>query len=907
MKKISIILIIAAFLFPYLLIYKSFFTGGVLSWGDAPYYFPQNLNELFHQPLLWDARNSNFGVSQMQILWLYLPTFLVGFLGKIFSLTSDLLFRVVFFIPATLFSTLGSWIFLSFFVKNNFAKLIGSLLYSFNTYFLVLVDGGQIGVALAYGLFPITLFTVFSFLEDLTIRRYLFALVFLFLISNVDLRILLLVLLFIIIWKIFGLIPAKDKIDTKKQIIGFSIVGFSILALDLFWILPFVLSFFNDSNGYTGRNLEVNLISLLNSLFLYQPHFPVNEFGKISTIPFYFGFALFLIISGLLFSTKQKEFVSNKFLLKGVLIFLLFAFLAKGTSQPFPQFYQFMTDKLPLGLAFRDSSKFFIPLLLVSSILISLSLNKFSLLLTKKNFYLLIIFTYLLVLLSVEPALMGKMNGALNNPVDFNSYQIIYQKLSSQTNFFRTVWFSERPPLGYSTWDKPGLSANSLTNERPFASMTKGDYDLFGFLHSEQLNGWFKLLGVRYVFAPANERKKSWTQKDIEERGEFLGFIESVFKNRLNWKTSFPVYEIPNTLPHIFAQKKIFIVVGGEEVYKKLQAPPSFDLAKRGFVFLEQGVINPDELINLDKDSAEILLISKDINDLAFIFLRKDMVSSLDAALNQWAKRDSSEYLNWKADLENYAINTLDFDFEKGISYSTIKDEKINFNFNTQKPGKYFLGVRYTSASDSAGINLNIAGIDRKIWNADYSKLHWFLLGPIDLGSGKVSIELTNLGGTSVLNTLFLIPEQRLVDSFKKAQLLTKHFKTINLIDQANLQDLSTEFNESYALVNYKQINPTEYSLTLPSLARWIVFTDKFNPEWSLIDDHRVKVASWPFYAMINGFYVHNLPSEGHVKLQFEPQKFVKIGILLSLTSLVVILSTCLILKFVRSRQKRLK
>ena len=88
---------------------------------------------------------------------------------------------------------------------------------------------------------------------------------------------------------------------------------------------------------------------------------------------------------------------------------------------------------------------------------------------------------------------------------------------------------------------------------------------------------------------------------------------------------------------------------------------------------------------------------------------------------------------------------------------------------------------------------------------------------------------------------------------------------------------------ENYLAVDYKQINPTKYSVSnLSKDAKWLVFSDHYNKNWQVNDSLNL-----PFYSMINGFHVRNSSSDFFIN--FKPQEDVKMGIVLSLTTLFLI------------------
>lgn len=885
MKKINLLIFfLLGTILPILLLYHSFFSSGALAFGDAPYFYPENLKELFNVPFLWLYRNDNFGVSQQQILWLYLPTFFLGLLNQLLGLNFEVLIRVIFYFPSVFLSLIGTWLFASHFTKNNLARFFASIFYTFNTYILTLIDGGQIGMALSYGLFPQAAFSFLKFWEKPKLGNFWLALLTLFLLSNSDLRIFLIEVFFVIVIVFILNKYSKNYQITKSKIFLFLFLMGSIVLLDAFWIVPFISYIPQVSMTYSKAISEQNFVSLIDSFFLFQPHFPLNEFGKTFPVPISYSILPILILSFLFFRNKQgKENPKKWYFLFS--FYLFFVFLSKGFNSPFGIFYQKIISLIPLGSAFRDSSKFFIPAILLASLLLAYSIQNI-LGLFKNNLKITLLFVfslYFYLLWLIQPAILGDLTGVLGKGVFVKPYF----KLEDNSYFYRTLWFPERLPTTFATWGHPSLSASDLYKERPFASIIEGDYDFFGFLHNDHLDQWLNLLGVKYIFLPENQRKKIWTQKDKEERGQFLQFVSGInFLKKLTVQSSFPIYKVEGSLPHIFGQQKVFIVLGGEQIYNIFFSYPNFNLAKQAIIFLEQGNFDPRRIFEIDKNDADIIFFGKNVNDLPFIFLQKSMLPTLDANFNEWAKSSSVDYLKWKSALFQIGISSLDFDFGKGLSYSTIRGERIRYSLKIKKSGDYILALRYANSSKSGGINIKVGSFSRNIKNNDFENFHWDYMEISNLSLGSKVIEITNLGGGNAVNTVMLVDKVEYLQAVADAQKIKENFNLFNLNDLADSKNFQKELDYNFLNVDYTLLNPTQYKVNLPKEAKWLTFSDHFDQGWELEDSQ-----AYPFYAMINGFYLkENNFQKKDVVLLYKPQKIVTNGVLLSLATLFLLL-----------------
>lgn len=880
-----------ALIIPYLVIFQAFFSQSPLAWGDAPFFFRENFKELIQIPFLWNFRNDNFGAPQVFNLWLYLPNLIIGILGEIFKVPPQLVTRFVFYFPATILSIIGGWLFLKKFTLNSRAIFLGSFLYGFNTYNLTLLDGGQVGIALAYGLFPWALYFLISFFQNESLGNFFKALLILFGLINSDVRIFILAILLIFWWLIIEAIVKKKRL-LLKSLARFLLLLMILLGLNSFWIIPSL----NGGALTFGLDRGGSFVSILASFYLFQPHFPLNDFGKIAQTPFYFVLLPVLLTMGVL---VKKSLSEDRAYLSWLALFFIFVFLAKGEANPFGNFYRLLIDSLPFGAAFRDSSKFFIPLLMSAAITLSISYQRIEQRLTSDTFKFLamiLIFGYLNLL--IYPAFLNQLSGNLSSKQQLKPFEPIYQKIAFEKDFSRTLWFDERPQLGFSSWNHPAISANLLFKERPFASMIEGSYDLYNFLHSPQLIQWFDLLGIKFLYFPENERKKIYTEKEFEERALFKKFVSKIpsfYPQGLS--LSFPAYQIVDSKPHIFAQEKAFLVLGGDDIFESPIKFKDFKIYNQGFIFLEEGKLSDYFLLNLAPSSVSLVLNSEKTN-LPFVFLG-DKLSRIDESIqNNWAKRSSADYLRWKSELLQKGIRTFEHDFSKGIAFSTQDKEKITFESNIKRGGDYYLVTRYMTSSDSGGIKVRLLNQEKDLLDVGDGKFNWDVWGPFNMKKGRYEVKFINNGGLVVLNTFALIEKKDLENAKIKADYLLNNFEILDLKSKTSIEHLS---KNNWINVNYKMVNPTEYELTIPDNAKWLVFSDHYNSGWVLSTSYSTRAV--PFYSMINGFYIDN--NKGSAVLKFSPQGYVYKGIILSVVSLVVILPALLYYLFKYGSQRK--
>lgn len=875
MKKIRLALLLILIVVPFVLLYRAFFLPSPLSFGDAPFFYQENLKELFNIPFTWNFRNDNFGASQFHILWLYLPTFLYGLLNHYLGVGNDFLIRIVFYFPSTILAILGAYIFVGKFQTYFWGKLLGSILYGFNAYFLLLLDGGQVGVALAYGLFPWAALTLYQYLKKSSVGNFLKSLTTLFLLTNVDLRISLVAI-------VFGMIVylLNEKL-VYRNAASFSLLIISLTFVNAFWLIPLI--FYPSVLPISGADLGNSPITLLDSFLLYQPHFPLNEFGKLSPPPFYFGIIPILLFLPLLLKGSKKLFTVFSFL------FLSFIFLTKGVNPPLGEIYHLFIEKLPWGVAFRDSSKFYIPLLLTASVLIAISVNSLNHFFKGKKLIFVVLVIYFYFLLLIHPAILPGLSGALAGKNQLAEFKKISQVIKEEDGFLRTLWFPEKPTLAFNNFQKETLSANRLYLEKPFALQTSGNYDLFNFLHSPQLTDWFRLLGIHYVFFPQSQRNKSLTKIEEMERKQFVDFVGTIKDLQpLNLDVGFPTFSVSESLPKIFTQEKALIVVGDGDIYQKLkEIYQDFHIYNQGFLFAEDGLSSPQNLISLPKESAYLIFNQRDSNDLALALKQYLFIDS--PVKSQWGHYENSKYLDLKNELLKNNIKSYDLGFNKGIYFSNVTGEKLEYKINIPESGTYRLALRTIANEKSSGIKVSFKG-DKDIKNVNLFK--WNILGPFNLEKGTETLSIENKGGFNAVNIVSLLPEQDYEEAQKVSQEIIDKFEKVDLSSKEDLVGKLSKLK--YEKINFQIENPTRYSVNFPGNQKWIVFSDHYNFDWII---EEADTNHFPLYSMINGFWVNENSNE-KLNLIYTPQKNIPQYIKISLFSAVLILLISLAVKF---------
>ncbi|MCX6706192.1 MAG: hypothetical protein NTV24_03780, partial [Candidatus Woesebacteria bacterium] len=611
LTKFSWLLIII----PAIFVFKHILFGKLPTWGDAPFFYPEGLKELFSEPLTWVGRGANFG-GVNNILWIYPLMFLFGLLNKLFSFGSDFLVRLVFYFPSLIFAFIGPLLLTRYLKLSKITQFFSVLTYLLSTYYILLVDGGQIGISLAYGLFPLIILLGKKMLDSFNLKTLIGFILISFILCLVDPRISIISFLTLFVWQ---------AVENWKKVYSLFIAGILLIPLNFYWILPLIkIKGEALSTGVTGLQLS----SLLNAFFLYAPHWPDNIFGKVVQPSFYFILIPIFIFGALTLKRKSKLVFTL------TLCFLIFAFISKGSSAPFGIWYDYLM-KLPFGFAFRDSSKFFIPLILFGGILIGEMVEEVGL-----KIKIFPVLTYLYLLFLIYPALLGKLNFNLSSRSVGGDYGAIYQNLKDKQGFFGTLWFPEKHPLGYEIAGKEVIGAKDIILSKPFAFINASE-DPYNFLNNSSYVDWLRVLGVKYLFLSGDQRNIRPTEKDVKDWTTIKSLVsETSGLKQLNWGTSIPSYEIEKAnLPKFYFVKNLIAVVG-----PMLEKPVAS-------VYLEDGKVDVDSLMGKNKDSVKILFNSKEKVDLTMVFLKNYFTSVKESAFYNWAFYEPGDFLKAKYEL----------------------------------------------------------------------------------------------------------------------------------------------------------------------------------------------------------------------------------------------------------------
>ncbi len=417
MKKSVMVIALIGGIIAY--VYRSWFLHAEIIGGDWPYYYEDFLSSLSLYPIIWQPwlNNGLGGVQPLLGLSLFGSSLIVPFVNW-FHIPWTIVYKVGwfgFFLALSFFSPVFLWRSVFPRISSRWPGLLAGLIYSTNSYILMVTGGGQMGVALAYSIAPFVLvgfiklyesvYTLFSVVipakvgiqsgspigSGMTKSAIIAGLALGFQLM-IDPRIAYVTMVGVGTYTVISFV--RYFVDREKDLLrllystffGLSFsVGIAGL-LNSFWILPMVVMKNNPLESLGSAYTSIDSIRFYSfadfshALSLLHPNWPENLFGKV-----YFLQPEFLVLPLLAFSalawmgrrTESREQIadSREQIVFFALLALVGAFMAKGAQEPFGSVYEWMFVHVPGFVMFRDPTKWYVLVALGYSMLVPFALE----------------------------------------------------------------------------------------------------------------------------------------------------------------------------------------------------------------------------------------------------------------------------------------------------------------------------------------------------------------------------------------------------------------------------------------------------------------------------------------------------------------------------------------------------
>lgn len=887
-----------------LLVFWTFFIPGTKAALDFPIISSDFLKAGLNLPQAWQTRSAEgMGEYAVPTLWSWPTDFFYG-LGATFGLTFDIIERISGFVGIYLIGIFSINIFLKHLGIKRWGRLVGILFYLLTTYLILLIDGGQFLVGLAYAWFPLSYIAVEKAVSKQKLKNFILTGVAVSVLGFFDVRFVYILALLIALRFVYEFLFLERK-EWVYWIWSWLKVGFVIVlimvGLNAYWVLPSLLS--KSPALPHGTNIfSSSFTTLSHALFLLQPHWYKNIFGRLTNLRPEFVFLPTLVFIAPVIKRRSKV-VGFWFL-----VAILSVFLTKGASPPFPDVYPWLFKNVPGFLIFRDSTKFFFLVCLSYSYLIAVTIDSLSI---KLKLIVPIVIIYFVLL--IYPVYTLQMTSVLSKGGLTSGYEKMSQFLSNDKSFGRVLWVPSRAVMGYADTNHPVVEALRLIERRPFASGVIGSYELSNFLRDSHFIGQIlNISGIGYVSYPYPDKKRE--ELTDEQKKYYFNFYNQVTNK--DWvskvmnfgsdKEPLPLYFVKQHEDRFFVIPNTWLVVGGERIYEEMDKN-RVDLTKNGLVFLDErsGLGKLVDEIPYSKillyKRTQLDLIASLIPKTNLVFPADKLEFSPDAS--GWWKRGSQGIISWRTFLqEKYSLDNLDFDLGEGFA---IGEGEKSFTISSRNfvSGKKFLvrvmkssrggkisfyqgesliGTVATSDSNNGQVSLHIEGSDKTL-NYEDSQFLWVEVGRLEK-NGDITIKSS--GDINVVNVAAVVSEEDLNSLKEKVSSLISQ-KRVLMWDQ---EDLGSFSGVSSATVSYEKIAPTFYKVKIKKVTKpfTIAFSDTYDSLWEMGSQ-----SSFPLYSLINGFRVEK---DGEFDVYYSPQKYVELGLFLSVLSSFVIF--LLFLKF---------
>ena len=523
------------------LVFRNWFLAPNIIGGDWPYLFPEMLRDPSMYFSSWNPGQGNGlgGVNPLYSLSVFFG--FTVFLAHTFSISWVFIYKFFWFALPLFFGIFSS----VYLVKTIFPqsalwqKLFASFIFTTNTYFLMVVGGGQMGVALAYSLTPLVLARFIKLIDYLVIsnKNFQFPLlsgqaIFNFQLALLagltlalqvmfDPRIAYLTMIAAIVYYVFCIkyyVLKRNILNTLYLILYTLVIPVSItFLLHAVWILPIL--FFQSSpipqdlTSVDGFRF-FSFADFPHAFSMLHPNWPENIFGKVGFMKPEFLALPILAYASLLFVSKTKDLRLKTYVLYFALLGLIGAFLAKGANPPFGEINTFLFEHIPGMNMFRDPTKFYLLVALAYSVLMPYSLWQFvkivssikyptfakasagKQVLSIHNTYYIIPATFLVVwAFLIRPAIFGQLGGTFKEREVPLEYVKLKDFLYRQPGFFRTLWIPRQHRFTYNFWSRMPVEAEPLLKKAKIA-------DIISELRKPETKEYLSDLGIKYVIVP---------------------------------------------------------------------------------------------------------------------------------------------------------------------------------------------------------------------------------------------------------------------------------------------------------------------------------------------------------------------------------------------------------------------
>ncbi len=413
-------------------------------------------------------------------------------------------------LPMVIIAPIASFYVIRHFIPDDLAAFVGSIVYTFATYFLTL-QTAHLTIGCAYAYAPFLLFVMIYFIHEK--RQSVFALA----ITSLTITIAIIIEPRIFYILIIFFLPYLLYI--RLFFLRFILLAILVVFMNLFWIFPLLTAGTSEVSAIIDRPLFGNQYrSLRHAVTSMQPAWSWEkpmpfELQPISII---FWLIPFIAFSGLLLVSKQPYRI-QKITLFMYFIALLGIFLGKQSHEPFADAYGWLHTHIPGFRMYRESSKFYILITIAYAYLVSFTFYAIcqQCRTYKKSIYytvrgsMLIILTGLFLVNSL-PLLNGKIGTMFIRRDIHHDYDILQKYISDQKIFFRVMGVPQFSRYAsYTTMNSKVDMGNVINNSwKQFVDSeqnTNTQYHINKLVNTHYFNYLLDASSIKYIFVPVQD------------------------------------------------------------------------------------------------------------------------------------------------------------------------------------------------------------------------------------------------------------------------------------------------------------------------------------------------------------------------------------------------------------------
>ena len=335
-------------------VYHRWLSFSIFANGDFAFFYRETIADRL-PPSAWAGSLGLGGVSS----WLWRDPFydLYGFFGRA-GFDSNVGDQFLLFWPTVLSVAVGGYLLVKKITASEVAAAVGSLVFSYNTYFLAIDTQGHLLLTMAGGFSALFLWAFITTFERDNLTWAVVTSLFFSTVCVLDMRVAYLtaaLAFFYLIWDAAFVVP-KDSGHRRPAVTSALIVLGLTLLLNAFWLLVSARLERIAAPGDLGRGFFGDQFwNLSAALTLFHPFWNGLEpvWFKTQPIPPLFWLIPLSAFSGAWLFRKNPR--ATFF----ALLSLLGIFLTKQTEAPWGQAYSWLYQYLPGFNAFREATKFY--------------------------------------------------------------------------------------------------------------------------------------------------------------------------------------------------------------------------------------------------------------------------------------------------------------------------------------------------------------------------------------------------------------------------------------------------------------------------------------------------------------------------------------------------------------------